>query len=66
MYNILKIVKKKPSELWCCNMMMGNGCEKYCTEYKKGLHWVDCKHRKKLCEIIGLSVYWLLHKSGEN
>jgi len=61
----VKITKKKPARLHECNLFLVNGCEMYCKEYVKNTKWYGCNHRKKLCESIELSVYWLLNKQGD-
>jgi len=65
MKNKNKIVKKKPTRLYECNLFLINGCEMYCKEYVKNTQWNSFEHLKKLCESTELSVYWLLNKQGE-
>lgn len=47
---MIEILKSRPDQLWHCNTMRLNGCAIYCTEYRKGQHWTECKQHKKLCK----------------
>jgi len=42
------MAKSRPCQLWECHTLRLHGCEKNCTEYIRGVSWLECERQKAL------------------